>query len=733
MSNFISIDEYLKFLKKYKNIPIVSIAIEIPNIPSIVVDSSIGFKKIINHLIRDHKYKRLAFIQGPSKHPEAFERFEVYKSVLKENNINYDPDLVVPGDFIEISGIKAIEILLDERKVDFDAIVSSNDDMAFGALKALQRRDISIPNDIALVGFDDIQRSALCNPPMTTVKQPLYEQGKKSLELLIDLIDRKEDVPHLTILPTKAIYRRSCGCFSDQFSNISTEKNIRTGLDPFTQLNKEKKSIITKLHNIAVNHKTNLNYLHFKRIFDSYIEGIKNDDPLVFLKTNEEILRKEITKNHKLSYWHNLIIKLYSLTIHFFNLDKEKKLFVENIIHQSRFQLEQLLFQRESIRREEDKEKILILNSIRRSLMSNFTIQTLAKSINEQLPKIGVKSCYLCLFEDYKKITPYSILISAYNESESTKYSITDNKERFKTAKLLPEKYLNKNRQYNLIVITVFFRDENKFGYIVFESPEDVSEIQTLTRNIGIALKGGLLLQERQLLLEKLASSNKELDEFASIVAHDLKQPLTVIQASLNILKETNSKKLDSESNELIDFSVDASNRMKTMIDDLLHFSRVTTSMIEFNEIGLESILDQVKSDLSVLIKDTKAEITNDPLPKIIGSKTLLTQLFQNLVNNAIKFRGERTPHIHIGVSDKNKSWIFTIKDNGIGIDKIYFEKIFQIFQRVNTNKKYIGTGIGLAICKKIVEKHKGSIWVESESEKGSTFFFKIPKDLNSL
>lgn len=731
MSNFIGYEDYCKFLEKYKNIPIVSIAIKVPGIPSLIIDNDIGFKEIIYHLIKDHNYKRIAFIRGPINHPEANIRFETYKTVLKENNIKFDPNLVVQGDFIELTGIKAINILLDQRKETFDAIVSSNDDMAFGALKALQRRNLFVPGDVAIVGFDDVSRSALCNPPLTTVKQPLYKQGRRSLELLIDLIEGK-DVPNEITLPTNAIYRRSCGCFPENLSKISNFKK-ENYKEPFEQLKKIENKIISELFNIAYIHNNDLDISNLKKILKSFITGIKTNDISFFIRNLEEILRKEMTKNHKLSYWHKIFLKLYSLTIPFFGTNENMQLKIENLIYQARYQLEALLFQRESIRREEDKENILIINSIRRSLMSNFSIQKIANSISKELPKIGIKSCYFCLFEDYRGLTPWSRLISAYNEKEPIEFVSRKGEVRFRTAQLIPKRYLPKNRQYNLIVESVFFRDENIFGYIVFEQPEDVSELQHLTRNIGIALKGGLLLQERQLLLEKLAYSNKELEEFASIVAHDLKQPLSVINASLSFLKETISKNINSESNELIDFSIKSSNRMKKMIEALLHFSRVTTSKIEFTKIKLESILRPVLSDLKILINETSAKITHDPLPTIIGSKTLLIQLFENLMDNAIKFRGQKTPHVHIGVELNNSKWIFSVKDNGIGIDQKYFEKIFLIFQRLHTNKEYKGTGIGLAICKKIIEKHHGKIWVESELGKGSTFYFTIPKDIISL
>ncbi|MBY8981892.1 MAG: substrate-binding domain-containing protein [Candidatus Lokiarchaeota archaeon] len=726
LSNFITYDQFCEFLQKYKNIPIVSLSLNIPKIPSITVDNVSGMRELISHLITDHNYKKIAFICGPKGHPEAEERFQTYKDVLKEFNIEYNPDLFVQGDFVELTGIKAIDILIDQRKIQFDAVVSSNDDMAFGAIKALQRRNLSVPKDVAVVGFDNVSRSYLCNPPLTTVHQPMYEQGRKSLELLIDIIEGKK-VPEKVKLHTEVIYRRSCNCFPKNLFQISKLNDVPTKIDSLQIINRKEQEIISELLNTANYHGVELEEFFIKNLLESLILGIKNKDFLPLLQVLEDFIRKEIVKNNKINYWHDILSKLYSLIVPIFG-DNDNILYIEKLFHQAQFIVGEIVSQSEKIQQEEDKESYININSIREVIMSAFSIEQISESIINELPKIGIKSCYLVLYENYNIQSPWARLISAYNEEGPIKIDLKKSGERFKKTHLVPKKYLPKNRQYNLIIESLFFKDENKFGFIIVEQPKKITEFELLARNIGTALKGALLLQERQLLLEKLSDSNKELDEFASIIAHDLKQPLTIIKSSLELLKDVYYEKLDSNSKELIDLPIEASNRMRKMITDLLDLSRVSTSIVDFDEVNLESILKQVISDLQLIIDENNAKITYDSLPTIIGIKTYLIQLFENLITNAIKFHSQEPPEIHIGVEMKSNKWIFSIKDNGIGINKNDFKRIFQIFQRLHTNEEYKGTGIGLAICKKIVEKHNGKIWVESELGKGSTFIFELQK-----
>ncbi|CAG0941723.1 partial two-component system, chemotaxis family, sensor kinase Cph1, partial [Anaerolineae bacterium] len=185
--------------------------------------------------------------------------------------------------------------------------------------------------------------------------------------------------------------------------------------------------------------------------------------------------------------------------------------------------------------------------------------------------------------------------------------------------------------------------------------------------------------------------------------------------------------KLDADADEFIAFAVDGAHRMQTLINDLLMYSRVTTRGKEFTPTDCESALDHARVNLQIAIEDNRAIITYDPLPTVMADGGQLTQLFQNLIANAIKFRGAELPRIHVSARQDNQEWVLTVRDNGIGIDSQYRERVFEIFQRLHTRREYPGTGIGLAICKKIAERHGGRIWFESEPGKGSTFYFTIP------
>lgn len=225
----------------------------------------------------------------------------------------------------------------------------------------------------------------------------------------------------------------------------------------------------------------------------------------------------------------------------------------------------------------------------------------------------------------------------------------------------------------------------------------------------------------------ELKRSNEDLEQFAYVASHDLQEPLRMITNYLQLLRQRYKDQLDTNAHDFIGFALDGSKRMNQLIHDLLAYSRVGTHGKEFTVTESDQALDDALSNLTVALEESKARITRDILPPVMGDEVQLTQLFQNLVGNAIKFRGEAAPEIHIGVARKNKEWEFTISDNGIGIAEQDFQRIFIVFQRLHSREKYPGTGIGLAVCKKIVERHEGRIWVESKPGRGTTFHFTIP------
>jgi len=226
----------------------------------------------------------------------------------------------------------------------------------------------------------------------------------------------------------------------------------------------------------------------------------------------------------------------------------------------------------------------------------------------------------------------------------------------------------------------------------------------------------------------ELKRSNEDLEQFAYVASHDLQEPLRMITNYLQLLRQRYKDKLDSGANDFIGFSLDGSKRMSQLIHDLLTYSRVGTHGKEFVPTDCEQALANALANLRVAIDEARAEVTHDPLPTVKGDEVQITQLFQNLIGNAVKFRGEAAPRIHVGAQRTGSEWEFSVRDNGIGIAPEDFQRIFVVFQRLHSREKYAGTGIGLSVCKKIVERHGGRIWVESKPGQGTTFYFTLPQ-----
>ena len=265
-------------------------------------------------------------------------------------------------------------------------------------------------------------------------------------------------------------------------------------------------------------------------------------------------------------------------------------------------------------------------------------------------------------------------------------------------------------------------------------------EIRPWTKNDG-SIGGVIMFTE--IITEKIAAreslkklndqlviSNNELEQFAYVASHDLQEPLRMVSSFLQLLQKKYEPKLDETAGQYIHFAVDGAERMKVLIKDLLAFSRVATVKQEMGPVNTEKIIEDTKAILMPVIQESGASINFFNLPVITADELQMKQIFQNLVSNAIKYAGQKKPEVAVRCYETDSHWRFSVEDNGIGINKKYYDKIFVVFQRLHTRSAYSGTGIGLAICKKIAEKHEGSIWLESEEGKGSTFYFTVSKKL---
>jgi len=258
------------------------------------------------------------------------------------------------------------------------------------------------------------------------------------------------------------------------------------------------------------------------------------------------------------------------------------------------------------------------------------------------------------------------------------------------------------------------FRDDVGTGTILL-AMEDITDRKLVEK----------LLTRRE---DDLARSNAELEQFAYVASHDLQEPLRIVASYAQLLSRRYQGRLDADADEFIAYIVDGAVRMKQLINDLLAYSRVNTQGKDFAQVDCEEVLRLALANLRMATEESGAVVTHGPLPAIRGDASQLIQLFQNLIGNAIKFRGDRSPLIHLSAEEKETEWLFSVRDNGIGIAPEYHDRIFIIFQRLHKKEEYPGTGIGLASCRKIVERHGGAIRVEAAPERGSVFYFTIEK-----
>lgn len=724
-------EEMEAFLRQYQQFPLVSVESSYDGIPSVLQSDYLGLRELIVHLVTSHQISRIAFLRGPDNNTAAEKRYRSYQGVLQELNLPFDKKLVsTPVKWSR--GADAIKELLDDRRlkpgIDFEAIIAANSTIMIDALPVLHERGIKIPDDLRVVGFDNLYQSKATYPPLTVAFSNFQDLSRKAVEIALDMLNGKA-VPEKTIIPTRLLIRRSCGCCWKTLENGLKNGLVMDEEDFSASVVKER--IVAELIQTGIE---SLKAVQWgEKLVKDFSSELKNSSG-IFIKTLTELMEQiNVISGEEFIYWQNILSELQRITESSFSNDYDIDRRANETLHQARIIVNEISERKLVEKGILNKYKTDILQEIGASLIATFNLDQIKNLMLKELPRLGIPACYLSLYENSEAPLEWSRLIWAFNQKGLI--DIPEGGIRFPSSSLLPDGILPEDQRYSIVVEPLYFEKE-QIGFVIFKcGPEDGLIYTVLRTMLSNAIWGANLLQKQQQTEEdlkkkaaELARSNAELEQFAYIVSHDLQEPLRKILAFGERFKKVCPKNLNEKALDYLGRMQSAASSMQGLINDLLSYSRVTTKVRTFEKVNLTEICREVLSDLEPRIMQSKAQVMHGDLPVIVADPLQMRQLFQNLLVNALKFqRNDTIPVVKVYPTLTRDSVEIIIEDNGIGIAKEYQQRIFGVFERLHGRNVYEGSGIGLAICKKIVDRHGGKIMIQSEVEKGSKFIVRLP------
>jgi PAS domain S-box-containing protein len=501
---YMSREEFRDFCERYRPLPMVSVSLALEGIPSVLVDNDVGLRDEIAHLIEDHGYRRIAFIRGPAGHQEAEQRYRIYTEVLSEHGLPLDPELVAPGDFTIGKGEEAIRLLLDEREVDLEAVVAANDDMALGVLDALRERGLRVPDDMALVGFDDAEDAKYATPALTTVQQPLYKLGRQAAEMALALL-AGDEVPEQVVLPTELVIRQSCGCLNPAVARAAagpvraTRKSLRAVLAA------QRKEIVSEIVRAVGTPSLGQELVAcwVEELLDGLSADLKNERAQgVFLQALDRILRQVMEEGGDVAAWQGAIS---TLRRHALACPTSQRVSsrIDDLWQQARVLIGDTSQWAQGRRLVQASRRAEGLRRIGSALTAPLDVKELMKTAARELVQLGIRRVYLSLYEGKETPHEWSRLVLAYDERGDIELG-TDGR-RFPSRQLTPDGMLPQDERSAILVAPLSF-GKDQLGFVLFEiGPRDEVVYETLRAQLSSALKGALILEERRRGEEALA------------------------------------------------------------------------------------------------------------------------------------------------------------------------------------------------------------------------------------
>lgn len=741
LNAWLNLDETCAFLQKFRPRPVVTTGIVLEGFPGVTVDNYHGMYEVIAHLASVHQRRRIAFIRGQAGHQEADDRYQAYQDVLVEHNLPFDPDLVYQGDFKESGGVQGAKVLLEERRVQFDALVAASDNMAIGAMRVIQAHGLSVPGDVAVAGLNGEEEGLVVSPPLTTAPLHFYEQAYQATLMVLAMLEG-EEVPPKVVLPTRMVTRQSCGCPDPLVTHAEATPHTEK-LDSFTDEIRLLDSLVfggadSQLQITADEPMRQV----FPGLLKAFLDESRGKAEGEFLKLFAETIQKTAHTNDDFPRWHEIISILRQFAISQLT-DTKARLRIENLVQQVRVVIGESARRYYAYQVLQADEKLHSLGEISQRLSVVTNLGELTDVLEQSLALLNVPRCYLFMYED--PLQPEGLARFIFSYEQHRRVFFDPQGEVFPVRQLLPDGLLASGRQHSLVVEPLFFR-EDQLGYAIFEAnPQEEAIYEILGGQISASLKRTILTERNIRLFEEAVEARQAAEQanllksrFLSMVSHELRTPLALIVGTIEMLQQEeqtgNGPSLPESYRRDLEGIHASSKHLFRLIGDVLDLASNQAGELRLvtEPLDLAALFDEVAVLGKSMAREKRLEWREQIpmcLPRVMGDRTRLRQITLNLLSNAVKFT-ERG-YVSLVVSSDERQVRVEISDSGMGIPAEEQEAIFDEFRRSERSiaRGYGGMGLGLALTRRLVELHGGTIGVRStgQEETGSTFYFSLP------
>jgi signal transduction histidine kinase/DNA-binding LacI/PurR family transcriptional regulator/CheY-like chemotaxis protein len=739
LASFIGYEGFKDFCQHYHPLPMVGIGMPFAGIPSVLLDSYQGMRAAITHLVQIHGKRHIAFISGPELHYEAQERLRAYHDVVAEFGLESNPDLISPPcRWDEQDAAQAMRLIREERGVQFDGVAAVNDNLAYGVMTYLQGQGLRPPEDYAIVGFDNSTTGRVCSPPLTTVPNRIRERGQKALSMLLARING-EEVPEVVILPASIKIRQSCGCQDPFIVQASMPPGKFPLLVEKESPEKIRSYVLLQLQRAVMDDP-------FPRwpakLLNAFKSSLDTQTSIAFLSTLNDLVQASIQAEYEIRGWHAALSELRRWVVAYEKGKPDRLEYAERLIHQGRVMVGEISARSQAQQEWLRNRQLRSLLRLRQGISACETLDNLMDILARELPNLGFTGGCLALYVDNSHPLEGVRLALAFKQGR--RLSEIEGQVFVPATQLVPPFWLDMSESLNLVVHPLNFGAEQLGFMIVQAGVFETVNHQLLREQIGSAVKNVLLIEQNMQLYRQARLSQQMAEEanalksrFLSMVSHELLTPIVLLVGlSEMMLREgiDNRPQLPEPYRQDLTRIHASSQQLGSLVRDVLDLTRSQMGQLALvkKPIRLEETLDPVKLVGEQMASSKGLEWrVNLPehLPFVLGDASRLQQVVLNLVNNAIKFTSEGS--VSLTVTVDNGAVTVAITDTGLSVPVAEQQAIFDEFRQSERTvaRGYGGLGIGLAICRQIIELHGGKIGVSSTGveNSGSTFYFILP------